>query len=439
MSGSRASRRFLFTAGAVISLLVGGWVVSTILARRFLRYSEVVQATNAICTAAFSTSRSTRLSLEGSLVAQRQVAGANEVIVRELARLERLDWDRHDVRVLRDLQAEAVETGSVLTQPMDARRRDFLLRSLRVGLSRLSSAATHAHAAALQDREQTVRRLYLIHSGTFAAALAAVIVAIVGYTRHQRERDRDERSLQQVNALLRVRADDMEQIVYIASHDLREPLRMVHTYTDLLERNVGPTLNEQGRRFLDQVRKGAKRMQLLVEDLLRLAVVDQHEPPAPDFSASAEVSEVVGMFRTKLDEVGGQLEVGPLPSLGVGRSRFSQLMQNLVGNAIKYREPTRPLRVGIAAQTDGPLWRFVVEDNGIGVASEHREQIFKLFRRLHGPEIEGSGAGLAICKKIVDGWGGRIWVEPRAEHGSRFCFTVPSPTDRRADGRPIST
>ncbi len=417
MSGTRASRRFLFATAAVIALLVGGWVVSSIRYRQFRRSSEVVQATNAICTAVFNTSRSTRRSLEGSLVAQRQVAGANEVIVRELARLERLEWDQHELRVLRNLQAEALEIGSVLAQPMAESRRNFLIGSLRLSLGRLSNAATYAHAAALQDREQAVRWLY----------------------RHQRERDRDERSLQQVNALLQVRADEMEQIVYVASHDLREPLRMVHAYTDLLERQVGATLDDQGRRFLDQVRKGAKRMQLLVDDLLRLAVVDQHEPPAPDFSASAEIAEIAGMYRAKLDEIAGQLEVGPLPSLGVGRSRFSQLMQNLVGNAIKYREPSRALRIRVSAESDGGSWRFVVEDNGIGVPGQHREQIFKLFRRLHGPEIEGSGAGLAICKKIVDGWGGRIWAEPGAEHGSRFCFTIPPSSDRHPEGRPVQS
>lgn len=410
--------------------LIGGWVASTVLYHRAQRQGEVVQATSAIAWSAFELARSIRLTLADSVVAKRQAEASQAVMLRELARLEQLGWDLPDTLWMRHLISAVIETRTTLTVPMPPQRREFLLGNLRVNLSKLTASAKVAHQHAARTSSEAMRTLYVIECAIFATALVAVMVAVVGFVRQQRQRNRYERSLRDANDQLVARAEEMEEIVYAASHDLKEPLRMVHAYVDLLSIRLQAVLTGDAIRHFAFVRAGATRMQSLVDDLMQMSMLghDDDDTPDEEFDPRTVVDELRTVFHDRLLAIGGEIEVGALPRLSVRRSRFSQLMQNLVGNAIKYRDDSRPLRIRITANHEGSAWHVAVEDNGIGVPEQHREHIFKLFRRLHGQEIEGTGAGLAICRKIVNGWRGRIWVEPAASAasaGSRFVFTVP--------------
>jgi len=407
--------------------LIGGWVASTVLYHRAQQQGEVVQATSAIALSAFELARSIRLALGDSVVAKRQAEAAQAVMVRELARLEQIGWDLPDTRWMRHLISAVTETRTTLAPPMSPQRREFLLGNLRVNLSKLTASAKVAHQHATRSLSEAMRTLYVIHCAIFATALVAVVIAMVGFVRQQRLRNRYERSLRDANDQLVARAEELEEIVYAASHDLKEPLRMVHAYVDLLNIRLKTVLTGDAISHFAFVRAGATRMQSLIDDLMQMSMLghDADDTPDEEFDPQTVVDEMRTVFHDRLLAIGGVIEVGALPRLTVRRSRFAQLMQNLVGNAIKYRDDSRPLRIRITAHPEGSAWHVAVEDNGIGVPEQHREHIFKLFRRLHGQEVEGTGAGLAICRKIVSAWRGRIWVEPAASAGSRFVFTVP--------------
>jgi len=407
--------------------LIGGWVASTVLYHRAHQQGEVVQATSAIALSAFELARSIRLALGDSVVAKRQAEAAQAVMVRELARLEQIGWDLPDTRWMRHLISAVTETRTTLAPPMSPQRREFLLGNLRVNLSKLTASTKVAHQHATRSRSEAMRTLYVIHCAIFATALVAVVIAMVGFVRQQRLRNRYERSLRDANDQLVARAEELEEIVYAASHDLKEPLRMVHAYVDLLSIRLKTVLTGDAISHFAFVRAVATRMQSLIDDLMQMSMLghDADDTPDEEFDPRTVVDEMRTVFHDRLLAIGGVIEVGALPRLTVRRSRFAQLMQNLVGNAIKYRDDSRPLRIRITAHPEGSAWHVAVEDNGIGVPEQHREHIFKLFRRLHGQEVEGTGAGLAICRKIVSAWRGRIWVEPAASAGSRFVFTVP--------------
>ncbi|HYE07032.1 MAG TPA: ATP-binding protein [Planctomycetota bacterium] len=426
MIANPARRWVLWPIILVLVSLIGGWTISTALHRRAQRQGDIVLATSAIALSAFDLSASMRRGLAGSPVALRQIEASEAVLHRELARLEAMAWDPVEIRWMRYLIGAAIESRMTLAAPMAEARREYVLSNLRINLGKLTASAAIALNGATHSRSDAISTLYVIYSATFATALAAVVAGMIGYLRQQQIRDRYERSLRDANASLRKHAEDMEQLVYAASHDLREPLRAVHVYSDLLAQRLSPTLAEDSRRHFGFVKQGTARMQSLLDDLMKLALLDRDETETAFFPAREAIDEAVGAYPGRFSEIGGRLVVDDaLPSLEVNRSRFTQVVQNLVGNALKYREPSRPLEVRVSVADDAASWRFAVEDNGVGIPEPHRENIFKLFRRLHGPEIEGTGAGLAICRKIVDRWGGRIWVETAGTVGSRFVFTVP--------------
>jgi signal transduction histidine kinase len=218
---------------------------------------------------------------------------------------------------------------------------------------------------------------------------------------------------------------DLEQFAYVASHDLQEPLRMVATYTQLLAERYRGKLDADADKYIHYAVDGALRMQKLVQDLLSFSRVGRQgfalETTECDAVLQAALTNLEGAIR----ESGAVVEHAQLPVLVADSSQLVQVFQNLIGNAIKFRG-SEPPRIRVSAESSGKEWVFSVADNGIGIAAEHRENVFVIFRRLHTQsEYPGSGIGLSICKKIIEHHGGRIWVDSQPGRGSVFQFTLP--------------
>ena len=245
-----------------------------------------------------------------------------------------------------------------------------------------------------------------------------VIVGASKIARDISQRKRIENDLKRAN-------EDLEQFAFSASHDLREPLRTVNIYSQLLGQRIGGGLDEEAKQFLRFVRSGAIRMEALLENLLTYAQLRQIEKP-PDTQANLNdvlQTTLSGMAGT-ITENQAQISSGPLPSLYVHQTHLQQIFQNLIGNAIKYGRPGQRPVVEIVAECPDGIWTISVRDNGIGIAPESLDKVFGLFTRLHAGDQAGTGLGLAICQRIVERYHGRIWVESKPGEGSTFRFTL---------------
>lgn len=230
-----------------------------------------------------------------------------------------------------------------------------------------------------------------------------------------------------VEAELRRVNRDLEQFAYSASHDLQEPLRVVKIYSDLLSQRHADKLDGQALEFLGFLRGGASRMEALIRDLLAYTQVTKLETPTENADANQALEDSLANLKLAIAASGARVTSDPLPSCRIHATHLRQLFQNLVGNAIKYRDSSRPPEIRISAARQTGQWVFAVEDNGIGIEPDYKEHIFGLFKRLHsGDEHPGTGIGLAICQRIVERYHGRIWVESEPGHGSTFRFTIPA-------------
>jgi light-regulated signal transduction histidine kinase (bacteriophytochrome) len=254
---------------------------------------------------------------------------------------------------------------------------------------------------------------------------------IVICSRDISERKRAEEELQRRLEDLARSNEELERFAYIASHDLTEPLRMVASYTQLLERRYRDRLEGEALEFMDFIVGGTVRMKRLIDDLLAYSRVGRqakHQPVRMD----DVLDDVLSNLQQLIAEKSATIERDPLPVVTADRTAMTQLLQNLVGNALKFQNGTRSVVVRIAASEQESGWTFSVADNGIGIAPEHFERIFVIFQRLHARDgYGGTGIGLAICKKIVERHGGRIWLESQPGVGTRFFFTLP----RKAPGQ----
>ncbi len=224
---------------------------------------------------------------------------------------------------------------------------------------------------------------------------------------------------------------DLEQFAYVASHDLQEPLRMVSAYTQLLAKRYSGQLDATADKYIGYAVEGATRMHTLIADLLAFSRVGRKRGEPEAIECDRVVDEAVRNLAVALQESRAVLRRSPLPQVCADHVELLQLFQNLIGNAIKFRG-TRAPKIHLSAERHQDHWSFAVSDNGIGIAPEHSEDIFKAFHRLHlRSEYTGNGVGLAICKKIVEQRGGRIWVESVVGKGATFRFTFPL---KSADG-----
>lgn len=218
---------------------------------------------------------------------------------------------------------------------------------------------------------------------------------------------------------------DLEQFAHIASHDLREPLRMVTSYLQLLDRRYGAMLPQEAREFMGFALDGANRMQELVASLLEYSLIGREHEPFESVDMNEVAAVAVLNLAVAIGESGASVRAGELPVIRGRRVRLVQLIQNLVENALRYRGREAP-DIRLSAVAVGESWQIVVTDNGVGIAQEHHGYVFEPFRRIGSrDEGVGSGIGLASCRRIVEQHGGQIWVESAVGKGSRFTFTLP--------------
>jgi light-regulated signal transduction histidine kinase (bacteriophytochrome) len=241
------------------------------------------------------------------------------------------------------------------------------------------------------------------------------------------DRVRAKEELERTADELRRSNAELEQFAYIASHDLQEPLRMVASYTQLLERRYAAQLDQTAREFIAYAVDGARRMQQFITGLLRYSRVGTEPRVLEEVNLRDVFEAAIANLRMMIEETGAAVEAHDLPLVRGDPRQLTQLFQNLIGNALKFRKPDQPPRVEVRAEPDGDFWRLSVRDNGIGLDPKFAGRVFVIFQRLHTrDEYEGTGLGLAICKKIVERHGGRIWVESKEGEGATFFFTLPA-------------
>jgi light-regulated signal transduction histidine kinase (bacteriophytochrome) len=237
----------------------------------------------------------------------------------------------------------------------------------------------------------------------------------------------NERTLElaAANEILERSNIELQQFAYIASHDLQSPLRSISGFVQLLKMNYESKLDEQAGVWIRRAVQAIGQMQALIQDLLAYSRVDSRLRPFVPISFLDVFNDTVGLLESSISDAGGRVTCGELPVITGDRSQLVQLMDNLIGNGIKYHGDKTP-RVHVSAERNGNEWTFSVRDNGIGIAPEYYERIFEIFQRLHDKkDYPGTGIGLAVCRRIVDGHGGRIWVESGPGQGSTFHFTIP--------------
>ena len=233
---------------------------------------------------------------------------------------------------------------------------------------------------------------------------------------------------------------DLQQFAFVASHDLQEPLRMVASYLGLLGKACQGKLDAEAEKYIAFAVDGATRMQVLIRDLLAYAQASSQAPALTRTRLKEVVNQARYSLLESIRESGAEITVGPLPDLDADPLKMGLVFQNLISNAIKFRQPAQKPCIHIEAQRDGDEWRVSVRDGGIGFDPKYSEKIFGAFHRLHGKrEYPGTGIGLAICKRIVEWHGGRIWAEARPGAGATFHFTLPALTESLASANGLAS
>jgi len=327
----------------------------------------------------------------------------------------------------------AAETvGQPLAMLMPATSRDSSMASLS------QIVETHDQTGSQRTMELTCRR----KDGTeFPAEISLSSwdtsqgVFFTGILRDITERKQAEQALQDKNEELGRSNQELEQFAYVASHDLQEPLRMVSNYTQMLATRYRDRLDGDAIEFIEFAVDGAKRMQALIHDLLEYARVGTRGKEFKPTPCDRIVQDAVANLSGAIADAGAEVAIGELPTLRCDGVQLTQVFQNLIGNALKFRRPDVAPIIRVMARREGHDWVFDIADNGIGIAPKYFERIFQMFQRLHGRgEYEGTGIGLALCKKIVERHGGRIAVTSTPGEGTTFSFTIPESAAAAKDG-----
>ena len=320
----------------------------------------------------------------------------------------------------------AIASGALMAILL-ANRVTHQLRLLLAGTRRLAGDnLTEPVPVTSDDEVGTVARAFNEAMQKLAEQRAELLRARRELETEVEERRRAEEDLTNANRAILSANDSLRRFAYAASHDLQEPLRAVTGYSDLLVRRYAHQLDSDAREFIGYIQQGSMRMQRLIRGLLEYSRAGEAgDKPAAQVDVNAALAEALDNLQTAIEESGARVAYETLPAARVHHVALVQLFQNLVGNAIKYSGGGNP-EISVRALRDGRCWRFGVSDNGIGIPPEMRARVFDIFRRAHGDEYPGAGVGLAICSKLVEQYGGRIWVESEVGKGSTFWFTVPA-------------
>jgi PAS domain S-box-containing protein len=317
-----------------------------------------------------------------------------------------------------------------LTHPDDLEEERKLLSRLRAG--EISSYSLEKRY--LRPDGSTV---WVMHNASTVYNPAGRMLYVIAQVEDISDRKAAQESLSLAHDELERRAQDLErsntdlqQFAYAASHDLSEPLRMVRSYVQLLARRYEGKLDADADEFIEFAVDGVTRMQALIDGLLMYSRAGTSEYAIGPVDCSEIVEAALMMLKARLDDTEAEIVIEPLPTVQADEAQLAQLFQNLIGNAVKFVSGRKP-RVEVSAERREDEWCFSVADNGIGIDPKHADRIFAVFQRLQGRgEYEGSGIGLAICKRIVERHGGRIWVESQPGEGSTFRFTIPDSTEQ---------
>ncbi|WP_460020096.1 sensor histidine kinase [Magnetospira thiophila] len=238
--------------------------------------------------------------------------------------------------------------------------------------------------------------------------------------------DRHAHDLERLNRDLTHSNKEWEAFAYAASHDLQEPLRTVGSFVQLLQRRYRNKLDSEADEYIDFAVAGATRMHDLIQGLLTFSRINRAETVLEPLDMNEIVQVAQDDLQFRIMETSARITLDKLPMVTADKSQMVRLFDNLISNSLKYCDLERPPEIHISARPFGHEWEFSVKDNGIGIEHKFESEIFQLFRRLHGRDkYDGTGVGLALCKKIVERHGGRIWLDPETTQGSRFCFTLP--------------
>ncbi len=245
--------------------------------------------------------------------------------------------------------------------------------------------------------------------------------------RHVQQRTKQ---LAVANQVLEQSNVELKQFAYIASHDLQSPLRSISGFVQLLKLEYEGKLDEQAQDWIRRTVEAVGQMQTLIRDVLSYSRVEAHSPTLTQIPFLDIVNGALALLESSIHDSGGQVTWGPLPDVMGDRSQLVQLLQNLIGNGLTYRS-SEPPHIHLSAQRGEKEWIFSVRDNGIGIDPKYYEQIFEIFKRLHDQkDYPGTGIGLAVCRRVANRHGGRIWVESEPGHGSTFHFTIPEGTEQ---------
>lgn len=241
--------------------------------------------------------------------------------------------------------------------------------------------------------------------------------------------------LQEANKELERSNAELSHFAHAVGHDLGAPLRTIGLFSELMRRKAGP--DDEVHEYASEIKSAIHGINTFLEDLLAFAQVGRGGRPLRRVNSEAVLQFSLANLRAAIDESGAVIRHDPLPEVHADERQLTQLFQNLVSNSLKYRGESPP-RIHIKADASGDEWLFSISDNGVGIPPDRQTMIFEMFKRLHGREIPGTGLGLALCKRIVENYGGRIWVESEPGRGSIFWFTVPADMrfPQRTDNEP---
>ncbi len=303
--------------------------------------------------------------------------------------------------------------------PARCRKRTLdLFRALLAG--EVDGAGRHENPVIVKPSEE---RLIAWHN-TVLKDDAGEIIGTLSSGEDITEKRWAEEQVKRYNEELKRSNSDLEQFAYVASHDLQEPLRMISSYTQLLERRYRDRLDGDALEFIGFAVDGANRMQRMISDLLSYSTLSTGPKLFDRVDSATALARAIASLQNVIRQASAVITSDDLPVVFADESQLARLFQNLIENGIKFRGTEAP-RIHISAQEDGDQWSFSVRDNGIGIGPEYRDRIFVIFQRLHRKdEYPGTGIGLTICKKIVERHGGRIWVESEPGEGTTFHFTI---------------